>query len=83
MYQLNKGTKMTTKQRAIYQTIAITLGIVGSSLLLNVMLFYTPLIVLQYTLSAILIGFMVYGVYGVVLSRLEYDAKLKEINSKI
>jgi hypothetical protein len=73
---------MTTKQRAIYQTIAITLGIVGGSLLLNVMLFYTPTIVVQYALSAILIGFMVYGVYGVVLARLEYNEKLKEINSK-
>jgi hypothetical protein len=82
VYQLTKGTKMTIKQRAIYQTIAITLGIVGGSLILNVMLFYTPLIVLQYALSTILIGFMVYGVYGVVLSRLEYDAKLKEISSK-
>jgi len=81
VYQLTKGTKMTIKQRAIYQTIAITLGIVGGSLLLNVMLFYTPLIVVQYALSAILIGFMVFGVYGVVLSRLEYDAKLKELIS--
>jgi hypothetical protein len=82
MYQLNKGTKMTIKQRAIYQTIAIFLGILGGSLLLNVILFYTPLIVLQYALTAALVGFMVYGIYGVVLSRLEYNQKLEEINSK-
>ena len=82
MYQLNKGTKMTIKQRAINQTIAIVLGILGGSLLLNVILFYTPLIVLQYALTAALVGFMVYGVYGVVLSRLEYNQKLEEINSK-
>ena len=73
---------MTIKQRAIYQTIAIVLGILGGSLLLNVILFYTPLIVLQYALTAALVGFMVYGVYGVVLSRLEYNQKLEEINSK-
>ena len=70
---------MTIKQRAIYQTI----GIVGGSLLVNLLLFYTPLIVVQYALSATLIGFMVYGVYGVVLARLEYNEKLKEINSKV
>jgi ABC-type antimicrobial peptide transport system permease subunit len=73
---------MTLKQKAISQTIAIILGIVGGSLLLNVMLFYTPLIIVQYALSAILIGFMVYVVYGVVLSRLEYTEKLEQINSK-
>jgi hypothetical protein len=73
---------MTLKQKAIYQTIAITLSIVGGSLLVNLLLFYTPLIVVQYALSTILIGFMVYGVYGVVLSRLEYNEKLKEISSK-
>jgi hypothetical protein len=73
---------MTIKQRAIYQTIAIVLGILGGSLLLNVILFYTPLIVLQYALTAALVGFMVYGIYGVVLSRLEYNQKLEDINSK-
>jgi ABC-type antimicrobial peptide transport system permease subunit len=73
---------MTLKQKAIYQTIAIVLGIVGGSLLLNVILFYTPTIVLQYAFIAILIGFLVYGVYGVVYSRLAYNEKLEEINSK-
>jgi hypothetical protein len=37
---------------------------------------------LQYALTAALVGFMVYGIYGVVLSRLEYNQKLEEINSK-
>ena len=73
---------MTLKQKAIYQTIAIVLGIVGGSLLLNVILFYTPTVVLQYAFITILIGFMVYGVYGVVYSRLEYSEKLEQINSK-
>ena len=73
---------MTIKQKAISQTIVIILGIVGGSLLLNVVLFYTPTIVLQYTFGIALIGFLVYGIYGVVLSRLEYTEKLEQINSK-
>ena len=82
MYQLNKGTKMTLKEKAIYQTIAIVLGIVGGSLLLNVILFYTPTIVLQYACGVILVGFMVYGIYGVVLARLESNEKLDQISSR-
>jgi len=74
---------MTLKQKAIAQTIAIILGIVGGSLLINVILFYAPVVVLQYTFGIALIGFLVYGVYGVVLSRLEYTEKLEQLNSKI
>jgi len=73
---------MTLKEKAIYQTTAIILGIVGGSLLLNVILFYTPAIAIQYACGVILVGFIVYGIYGVVLSRLEYNQKLEEINSK-
>jgi hypothetical protein len=72
---------MTIKQKAIAQTIAIILGIIGGSLLMNVILFYAPIIVLQYTFGIALIGFIVYFVYSVVLSRLEYNAKLKELIS--
>jgi uncharacterized membrane protein YfcA len=73
---------MTLKQKAISQTIAIILGIVGGSLLLNVILFYTPAIILQYAFGAILGLLAVYGIYGVVYSRLEYTEKLEQINSK-
>lgn len=73
---------MTLKQKAIYQTLAIVLGIVGGSFLLNVILFYTPTIVLQYACGAILAGFMVYGIYGVVLARLESNEKLDQISSR-
>ena len=72
---------MTIKQQAMLQTFAIFVGIVGGSLLMNVILFYTPVIVLQYTFGIALIGFIVYFVYSVVLSRLEYNAKLKELIS--
>ena len=82
MYQLTKGTKMTLTQKAISQTIAIIIGIVGASLLLNVVLLYAPAIVFKYTFGIALIGFLVYGIYGVVLSRIEHDEKLKELSSK-
>ena len=82
MYQLNKGTKMTIKQKAMIQTLAILAGIIAGSLLLNVILMYASIQAIQYVCGAILIGFLVYGVYGVVLSRLEYTEKLEQINSK-
>ena len=73
---------MTVKQKAVLQTLAIIVGIVAGSVLLNVILMYTSTQTIQYTCGAILIGFLVYGVYGVVLSRLEYNEKLEQINSK-
>ena len=82
MYQLTKGTKMSLRQKAMLQTFAIFAGITVGSLLLNVILLYAPAIVFKYTFGIALIGFLGYGIYGVVLSRLEYDAKLKELNSK-
>ena len=82
MYRLIKGTKMTIKQKAMIQTLAILAGIIAGSLLLNVILMYASIQAIQYVCGAILIGFLVYGVYGVVLSRLEYDEKLEQLSSK-
>lgn len=79
---LTKGTKMTLKQKALLQTLSIFVGIVVGSLLLNVILQYASTQLIQYVFGAMLIGFLVYGVYGVVLSRLEHDQKLDEIKSK-
>jgi len=70
------------KKKAIYQTLLIIAGIVMCSLLFNVIVMYTPVEVLKAVLSIVLIGFTVYVIYGVVLSRLEYDEKLKEITKK-
>jgi ABC-type protease/lipase transport system fused ATPase/permease subunit len=81
MYQLTKGTNMTIKQQAMLQTFAIFVGIVGGSLLMNILFFYTPVFVIQCIATVILIVTMVCVVYGVVLSRFEYDAKLKELIS--
>lgn len=75
---------MTLKQKAMLVTISIFVGILLGSAILQLILMYASAEMIKYALSAILIGFLVYGVYGVVLSRLEYDAKLKElISSKI
>jgi hypothetical protein len=82
MYRLIKGTKMTIKQKAMIQTLAIIAGIIAGSLLLNVILMYASIQAIQYVCGAILIGFLVYGVYGVVLSRLEHDEKLEQLSSK-
>lgn len=79
---LTKGTKMTLKQKAMIQTLAIFIGMILISVLLNVILVYASIQAIQYTCGAILIGFLVYVVYGVVLSRLEYDAKLEQLSSK-
>lgn len=82
VYRLIKGIKMTIKQKAISQTIAIILGIVVGSLLLNVVLLYAPAIVFKYTFGIALIGFLVYGIYSLVLSRLEHNEKLEQLSSK-
>ena len=82
MYRLIKGTEMTIKQKAMIQTLAIIAGIIAGSLLLNVILMYASIQAIQYVCGAILIGFLVYGVYGVVLSRLEHDEKLEQLSSK-
>lgn len=73
---------MTVKQKAMIQTFALIVGMLAGSILLNVILMYASVEMVKYTLGAMLAGFLVYGIYGVVLSRLEYDEKLEQINSK-
>jgi cytochrome c-type biogenesis protein CcmE len=73
---------MTLKQKALLQTVGIVLVIVAMSLLMNLVLFYTPVEVLKYAAGIALAGFVFYGIYGVVLSRLQYDETVKSITSK-
>ena len=82
MYQLTKGTKMTIKQKAIIQTIAILTGIVLGSVILNLILMYSSAQMILYVLGIAMIGLFVYATYGVVLARLEYNQKLEDVNSK-
>jgi hypothetical protein len=71
--------KMTLKQRAILQTAGIVATVVASSVIVT-------LILEQLTAQQIVSGFallsmgaLVYAIYGVVLSRLEYAATLKTL----
>ena len=70
---------MTLKQRAILQTAGIVTAVVTSSVAVT-------LILEQLTAQQIVSGFallsmgaLVYAIYGVVLSRLEYAATLKSL----
>lgn len=70
---------MTLKQRAIVQTAGIVAAIVSSSVAIT-------LVLEQLTSQQIVSGFallsmaaLVYAIYGVVLSRLEYDATVKQL----
>ncbi len=70
---------MTLKQRAILQTAGIVTTVVASSVIVT-------LILEQLTAQQIVSGFallsmgaLVYAIYGVVLSRLEYAATLKSL----
>jgi hypothetical protein len=73
---------MTLKQRAILQTagiIAVILaGSVSISLVLNML---TPEQVLN-GFAILSIALLVYSMYGVVLSRLEYDETVKRLVDK-
>jgi hypothetical protein len=71
---------MTLKQRAILQTAGIVTAVVTSSVIVS-------LILEQLTADQIVNGFallsmaaLVYAIYGVVLSRLEYAATLNKLN---
>jgi hypothetical protein len=70
---------MTLKQRAILQTAGIVTTVVASSVIVT-------LILEQLTAQQIVSGFallsmgaLVYAVYGVILSRLEYAETLKTL----
>lgn len=70
------------KKQAVYQTLLIIAAIVMCSLVFNVIVMYTPVQVLKAVLGIGLVTFLVYAIYGVVLSRLEYDAKLKKLTDE-
>jgi len=72
---------MTVKQKALLQTAGIIAIIIGSSVGIS-------LILQNLTAEQIITGFAVlsiaalaYSMYGVVLSRLEYQETLKKLNN--
>ncbi len=70
---------MTLKQRAVVQTAGILAVIVGVSVGATALLNYLTAGQIINGLAAASIALLIYSMYGVVLSRLEYDEKLKEI----
>jgi hypothetical protein len=70
---------MTLKQRAVVQTAGILAVIVGASVALTALLNYLTAGQIINGLAFASIALLIYSMYGVVLSRLEYDEKLKEI----
>jgi len=70
---------MTLKQRAVVQTAAILAVIVGASLGVTALLNYLTAGQIINGLAFASIALLIYSMYGVVLSRLEYQDKLKEI----
>jgi uncharacterized membrane protein YfcA len=72
---------MTVKQKALLQTAGIIAIIIGSSVGIS-------LILQNLTAEQIITGFavlsiaaLIYSMYGVVLSRLEYQETLKKLNN--
>ena len=76
---------MTVKQRAILQTAGIVAGILVSSIGVTLILEQLTRDQILFTLGAGSIALLIYSMYGVVLSRLEYEEtakKLVDIQSK-
>ena len=76
---------MTVKQRAIIQTAGIVAAILVSSIGVTLILEQLTREQILFTLGAGSIALLVYSMYGVVLSRLEYEEtakKLVDIQSK-
>ena len=70
---------MTLKQRAIVQTAGILAIIVGSSLGLTAILNYLTAGQILNGLACASIALLIYSMYGVILSRLEYEDSVKKM----
>jgi hypothetical protein len=70
---------MTLKQRAIVQTAGIVAGILVSSIGVTLILEQLTREQIMFTLGAGSIALLVYSMYGVVLSRLEYEETAKRL----
>jgi hypothetical protein len=73
---------MTLKQRAIIQTAAIIAVIVTTSVGLTLILEQLTREQILFALSAGSIALLIYSMYGVVLSRLEYNETLNKLVDK-
>lgn len=73
---------MTLKQRAILQTAGIVAGILVSSIGVTLILEQMTRDQILFTLGAGSIALLIYSMYGVVLSRLEYQETARRLVDK-
>lgn len=73
---------MTVKQRALLQTAGIIAIIVGGSLGINLILQNLTAEQITNGFAILSIALLIYSMYGVVLSRLEYEDTLKKMVDK-
>jgi hypothetical protein len=73
---------MTLKQRAIIQTAAIIAVIVTGSVGMTLILEQLTREQIMFALSAGSIALLIYSMYGVVLSRLEYNDTVDKLVDK-
>jgi hypothetical protein len=73
---------MTLKQRAIIQTAAIIAVIVTTSVGMTLILEQLTREQIMFALSAGSIALLIYSMYGVVLSRLEYNDTVDKMVDK-
>ena len=72
---------MTVKQKALLQTAGIIAIIIGSSVGISLILqMLTPDQIIN-GFAVLSIAALAYSMYGVVLSRLEYEETLKKLNN--
>lgn len=75
--------KLSLKQKALLMTIGILSSIVIGSLVVT---FIIANVSAQTIINAFILGslsLLIWAIYGIVLSRLEYQEKLKELNESI
>jgi len=70
---------MTLKQRAVLQTAGIVATVVAASVVVTLILEQLTAQQIVSGFALLSIGALVYAIYGVVLSRLEYAATLKSL----
>jgi hypothetical protein len=73
---------MTIKQKAILQTLAIVASILVSSVGVTLILEQLTREQIVFALGAGSIALLIYSMYGVVLSRLEYAETVKKLVDK-
>jgi hypothetical protein len=74
--------KLSLKQKALLQTAGILVGSTMGGVFLAFVLANIPMSALPYISISLLVGGGFYLLYGVTLSRLEYNETLKKMTEK-